>query len=117
MVCPVVAMKCYLSVRPCTDHNSPLFLGQKGGPLTRLTFVDSLNTCLLRAGLNPKLYNGHSFRKGFATSASCAAVPDHLISKLGRWKSQVYKSYISLPAAVVAKAHESISSVDLCHKF
>ena len=116
-ICAVVAMKAYLSTYQVHSLEAPLFTIDQKKPLTRFDFIAKLNVCLSKAGLNSSDYNGHSFRKGFATSASCASVPDHILSKMGRWKSQVYKSYVTMPASVIAKAQVSIVDPSLCTKF
>ena len=51
-----------------------------------------------RAIILPAGYSGHiySFRIGAATSASASGMPDHVIQKLSRWKSDAFKTYVRL---------------------
>ena len=39
-------------------------------------FLNSLRNLLIKAGINPVGYNGHSFRKGAAHSAAAAGMSD-----------------------------------------
>lgn len=115
-LCPVVAMKAYLAKRVSPNLSSPLFITSHGYPLTRPLFICLLHRVLKRAGFNPAMYNGHSFRRGFATSASAAGVPDHVLMSLGRWKSSCYKLYIDTAHSVVASAHLALADPELCNK-
>ena len=94
-VCPVSALTRYLVVRPPGDGQ--LFVWEDSRPLTRTTFVTHLRRGLQSAGLDMSQFFGHSLRIGAATSAAVAAVPDHLIKTLGRWRSEAYHLYICTP--------------------
>ena len=59
--------------------------------------VSAIKKDILLIGLNPKHYAGHSFRRGGATAAAAAGVPERLIQLHGRWKSDCYKMYIEEP--------------------
>jgi hypothetical protein len=48
---------------------------------------------LLRVGLNPALYSGHSFRAGGATDLFVARVPYPYIKQMGRWRSDAALKY------------------------
>jgi hypothetical protein len=51
-------------------------------------------------------YSGHSFRRGAATSAKAAGVPDTEIQLLGRWTSNAYQTYIDFhPEQIFQIAH------------
>jgi hypothetical protein len=60
---------------------------------TRKWFLNSLRDLLIKAGINPVGYNGHSFRRGAAHSAAAAGMTDEEIKILRRWKSDAYKLY------------------------
>ena len=61
-------------------------------------------------GYNDKLYNGHSFRIGAATSAVQAGVQDHMIQVLARWSSDCYTSYIHSSSDSLKFAQKKMSS-------
>ena len=56
------------------SNSSPLFLDYDNYVLTRYRFITYLRHLLVRMGLNEKLYGGHSFRIGAATTAESAGV-------------------------------------------
>lgn len=94
--CPVLAMHNYLKLaRPSTGA---LFQLKSGSPITRHYFQSQLNKCLSATKLQKSLYKTHSFRIGAATEAvTRLGLPDHEIQRLGRWKSDAFKSYIRSP--------------------
>lgn len=94
--CPVQAMHNYLShARP---QSGPLFQFPGGLPVTRHYFDQQLKLALQCAGYDPKLYKGHSFRIGAASEAvALLGMSEHQVQKLGRWKSDAFKSYIRIP--------------------
>ena len=100
-LCPVTAMLAYLAVR----GNGPgfLFRFQDGKLLTKNCFVDAVRATLLRLGLNPKKYSGHSFRIGAATTAGACGLSDSIIQMLGRWSSSAYLVYIRTPREQLAQ--------------
>ena len=113
LLCPVNALQEYLKVRGTCELDSPLFADRDGTPLRRDRFITLLNDTLQAVGLNDISVTGHSLRRGFATSASAAKVPDNLISTMGRWRSDCYKLYIDTPMSTVAAAHKSLADPEL----
>lgn len=107
-VCPVAALLSYLAVRSSTA--GPLFILEDGTPLSRPVLVQQLHLALSRAGINHKLYNGHSFRIGAATTAAEQGVEDSLIQTLGRWKSSAYRAYIKIPRQQLAAISRTLAS-------
>ena len=83
VLCPVDSMRKFISRRrnQGASNSSPLFLDYDNCVLPRYRFIAYLRHLLLRMGLNEKLYGGHSFRIGAATTAG---VEDHLIQTMGR---------------------------------
>lgn len=112
-LCPYLALSHYLTLLKSSDIHSPLFVTNAGLPLTRSKFVLLLREAASRAGLPAHTLNGHSLRKGFATSCSAAKIPDHVISSMGRWSSDCYKLYISTPLSVIANAHLALAAPSL----
>ena len=91
--CPVSAMQQLLQ-NSSASPDSPLFEVAPGIPLQRDTFIQCVRSALSQAGFDPRLYAGHSFRRGGASSAAYTGFSDHQIQLLGRWRSDAYKLYI-----------------------
>lgn len=114
VVCPVAKLRDYLNVcypNHIPDPNYPLFM-LDGKALARDKFIGLLKTTLGRAGFEPARYNGHSFRKGGATTAARAGIQDHMLQVLGRWKSDAYLRYIRTDRAEIRRAQETMCSTD-----
>lgn len=91
-ICPVQLLKNYLRERP--DTNGPLFCHFNGKHVSRYQFSSVLNKALKVNGNKLDRYKSHSFRIGAATAAAARGATDEEIMKLGRWKSNAFKSYI-----------------------
>ena len=92
IVCPIKALRQYLSVRPsCGD---PLFLHFDSSPLTRYQFDSMLKKGIKTMGLNPIHFTPHSFRIGAATSAAISGIPIDTIKSMGRWQSSAVMLYV-----------------------
>ncbi|XP_048766991.2 uncharacterized protein LOC125674031 [Ostrea edulis] len=95
-MCPVAALHRYLSH---FKHSSgPLFQFIGENPVTYSYVSTQLYAAATFAGLNPKLYKGHSFRIGGATYATSLGYSENLIKQLGRWNSNAFRRYIRIPA-------------------
>jgi len=96
--CPRQAVKLLFKLYPAPE-NAPLFCrgytdGYKNQRLiTRKWFINSVHDLLLKAGINPAGYNGHSFRRGAAHTAAAAGMSDDEIKTLGRWSGPAFKLY------------------------
>ena len=114
-ICPVQAILQYLKVR--SPSHGPLFVFQSGSPLPRSSLVSHVQAALQQANIPHKVYNGHSFRIGAATTAVQRGLEDSLIQTLGRWKSAAYKIYIRLPREQLASVSRSLVNelIFLCH--
>lgn len=94
--CPVLAIHTYLTLAKPT--NGPLFQFPGSIPVTRHYFDQQLQRALEYTGHNTKTYKGHSFRIGAASHAVASlGLSEHQVQKLGRWKSDAFKSYIRIP--------------------
>ena len=93
-LCPVAAL---LPTTTRGQRARPLFMFQSGIFLTRENFVKEVRKTLRTAGLDDKLYSGHSFRIGAATTAALAGVEESTIKALGRWESAAYLAYLKIP--------------------
>jgi integrase len=109
VACPVASLKQYLKLSPPRPSDYPLFHLVDGSPLTRSHYVKLLQDSLQSAGYSGAEFNGHSLRKGFATSASAGKIPDHVISAMGRWSSDCYKIYINTPFSVISNAQRVVA--------
>ena len=94
-LCPVAAMLSYLAVGG--NKTGFLFRFRDDKLLTKARFVESVRLALAAAGFNQKLYSGHSFQSGAATTAGACGIPDSAIKMLGRWSSAAYLIYIRTP--------------------
>lgn len=83
-LCPVNTLLAYVDVRG--QAPGPLFLFKDQQPLTRERLVSCLRMAISKAEFDPKLYAGHSFRIGAATTAHLNGVEDSTIMTLGRWR-------------------------------
>lgn len=112
-VCPVYHMKQYIALRSASGCSAkdPLFMDSQGVILHRSQFIRNMKQLLKMVGVDPDLYNGHSFRIGAATSAGKHNVPDHLIKVLGRWSSDSYLKYIRTDVKAICHAQNAMARV------
>ena len=75
-------MRSYLVVRGSSA--GPLFIYPDGSFLTRDGFVEEVHRALDSAGVDPTLYNSHSFKIRAATTAAARGLEDSVIKTLGR---------------------------------
>jgi hypothetical protein len=73
-------------------ESAPLFR-LASGALTRDAVLRELETKLLRVGIPPDGYRGHSFRKGAAQEAHNNGLTQEEIQTLGRWSSGTVQRY------------------------
>ena len=106
--CPVNALLAYVDVRG--QAPGPLFLFKDQQQLTRERLVSCLRMAISKAGFDPKLYAGHSFRIGAATAPHLNGVEDSTIMTLGRWKSDAYLRHIRIPKEQLAKLSTRIAN-------
>ena len=91
-LCPVQALKDYLSIRPSVQ--GPLFVHFDTEPLTKAQVNKILKKGVETLGLPAEDYSSHSFRIGAATSAAIQGVSGDMIKLMGRWTSNAVNSYI-----------------------
>ena len=75
---------------------APLFAYADGSVMLRREFDALLKRLLLFSGFNPKVFKGHSFRIGAATSAALRGDSDAKIRAAGRWASDAFRKYIRI---------------------
>lgn len=86
---PVAAYKRMLSACPAPP-DAPAFGYTQGGsytPITHAFFVRNTKQYAAAIGVSPAEVSGHSYRRGGATCAFAAGVPDQLIQWQGIWAS------------------------------
>jgi hypothetical protein len=64
-----------------------------GSPATARWWKKAIGAELVRIGVDPSFYSGHSFRAGGATDLFVAGVPYSTIKKMGRWRSDAALKY------------------------
>ena len=90
--CPVRAVKVFLKVR--SKNEGPLFIKEDGKPISRDLVATSLKRCVSRCGLDPELFNTHSFRAGRTTDLVDWGTSDAVIRESGRWGSNAFLNYV-----------------------
>ena len=93
---PVFAFNHMCAITPA-PIDSPAFVYASNSQLasfTHASFVSELRSLLLRIGLNPSLYGGHSFRRGGCSFAFRSQVPTELLKSHGDWRSACYLRYL-----------------------
>ena len=105
-VCPVVAMRNYLSIK--SPPPGPLFTFESGKPLTKADLTAQTRSLLSLAGLDSSEYAGHSYRIGAATSAASVNIPPWLIKVMGRWSSDCFERYVKVPHSVISGVSEKL---------
>ena len=93
-VCPVLAMKLYLEVKPSSSKH--LFCHKDGSPLTRYQFGAVLTRTIATLNMATSDYKTHSFRIGAATWLAQQGTSYDAIRKLGRWSSNAFLHYIRI---------------------
>ena len=92
---PYVLINNFLQMRGRYDtKGDALFIFRDGTPVKPTNFRNTLKLVLKRLNLNPKLYDTHSFRIGWATDLMKAGYSIDQIKHLGRWKSNVVYKYL-----------------------
>ena len=86
-------MRALLNTVKCPPE-SPAFTYSSGKFITYSTFTTSLKRLLGQAGYNPRLYTGHSFRRGGATLLYRLGASILQIQISGDWSSQCFARYL-----------------------
>ena len=107
-LCPVEALLAYIAKRG--KEQGMLFRFEDGQLLTKERFVVRVREALSQAGVNAKLYSGHSFRIGAATMAGRKGLSSEMIQTLGRWESSAYLLYVRLPREELSTVCKVIST-------
>lgn len=117
-LCPTKALAQYMRLTTGLPPQYPLFVETRGKkdaqvatvqPLTYNNFLNKFKASITRVGLDPAYYAGQSFRRGGATFAREAGVPDEVIRAMGDWKSDAWQAYVSATAVLRERAAFSLA--------
>ena len=75
-------------------QDAPAFSFNANSFITYNTFTSRLKTLLTKAGLDPTLFSGHSFRRGGATFLHQCGGTALMIQASGDWSSQCFTRYL-----------------------
>ena len=103
-LCPVTAMSQFLMQRP--PARGPLFIFRDVTYLTR----NNIRNLLRNSLPDIEHVSTHSFRRGGASYLAQAGLPHEVIQILGRWKSDSYRLYISLPDSFIRQVTTSAAT-------
>ena len=89
--------------------DSPALSFSKRQFINHRSFTEKLKTLIKKAGLDPALYSGHSFRRGGASYLYSVGGSTLMIQILGEWSSQIYTRYLSLSVEDRLEAQQLIA--------
>ena len=89
---------------------APAFSFSKNVYVTYKGFTNRLKDLLTRAGLSPKLYSGHSFRRGGASYLHQVGGSVLQIQAAGDWSSQCFTRYLYLSTEERLQAQHLVSA-------
>jgi hypothetical protein len=105
------AMCDYLRMRGSCRSTEQLFTAERSACLTVQELVTYTQSLLTAANVvDAKLYKGHSFRKGGATSLHEAGFPDSLIKTMGRWLSFAFATYVQTSNQLLIRAGKAMTA-------
>ena len=102
---PVGALIAHMELNKPGD-NDALFAFREDGrqyQMTHTIFVRVTKILFACMGCDPNAVSGHSYRRGHATTAGRAGVPDALLQMHGDWAGMTYRIYQELSHACRAK--------------
>ena len=91
-ICPVNALYSYLKYRGTKP--GPLFCFPDLTSISREFYASQLKHNLSFCGLDPNLYQTHSFRIGGCSYLALIGMTNEQIRLMGRWKTDAFKLYI-----------------------
>ena len=93
--CPVQCVKNYIRARGEYEHdNDQFFIFKDGSPLKACHMRKTLRLMIKNLGLDPSIYDTHSFRIGRATDMNRLGYKLETIKYVGRWKSDTVLRYL-----------------------
>ena len=92
------------------SENAPAFSYTKTKFVDHKSYTVRLKELLSKAGLDPALYSGHSFRRGGASYLYSIGGTTLMVQVLGDWASQVFTRYLHLSLNDRLEAQELIAA-------
>ena len=93
--CPFYIIKKYINVCPAnSSEKEQFFVFSDHSPVTPDEVRKTLKQLIVQVGLNPDLYNVHSYRIGRGSDLMKLGLSVETIKKLGRWKSNTVFRYL-----------------------
>ena len=78
------------------DEDAPALSYTPKQFVTHRSFTEKLKSLLAKAGLDPALFSGHSFRRGGASYLFSIGGTALMVQVLGQWSSQIFTRYLYL---------------------
>jgi hypothetical protein len=78
------------------DDDAPALSYSKRSFVTHRFFTEKLKALLSKAGLDPAMFSGHSFRRGGASYLFSIGGTTLMVQVLGQWSSQIFTRYLYL---------------------
>ena len=115
--CPVTAMQS-LFIQAPQPATAPLFdftvrstnSAGRSRSMARDLYISHFNRSVTSVGLDISSTMTHSLRSGGATAMLRAGVATHVVTRLGRWKSDCWTRYVWATHALVQHAHGLLGS-------
>jgi integrase len=92
------------------SRESPALSFSPSQYINHRTFTERLKSLIKKAGLDPALYSGHSFRRGGASYLYSIGGTTLMVQVLGEWSSQIFTRYLSLSIEDRLEAQELIAT-------
>ena len=100
-VCPVGALRAYLSLRGVGRSQDPLFIGDRQRPVTAEALTRMLRQAGRAAGLDVARLSGHCLRIGGASHGASVGMSELQLCQAGRWSSRAVRRYVRQPVSVL----------------
>lgn len=104
-VCPVGAMRDYLSIRGSSHQDQAIFINGSHRPLTCKDLTAKLRKAGSIIGLDDTRLAGHCLRISGASHAATVGMSELQLGQVGRWSSQAMKRYLRRPISLLQVTH------------
>lgn len=108
-VCPVAALRAYLSLRGVGRPHDPLFVGDRQQPITDRALTRVLKSAGRASGLDDNRLSGHCLRIGGASHGASVGMSELQLCQAGRWSSRAVRRYVRQPISVLQATQPSVS--------